>query len=86
MSIVAVGGWEVDVVVGAKAEVSTDAILPASQVSAMVSGKSGESRTKTSDVERRPSSSALESSSVLRSGPSERALPVVIHVQFSSVR
>lgn len=92
MSIVAVGGCDVDVAAavavevvdgevvdeeeGANAEVSTEAILPASQVERMLSGKSAESRTKTSEGERRPRSRALESSSVLRTGPRELALPV----------
>lgn len=63
---------------GAKAEASTEAILPVSHEAAMLSGKSGESRMKTSEVERRPRVRALESSSVLRRGPSESALPVVV--------
>ncbi len=70
---------------GAKAEASTEAIFPVSQEAAMLSGKSGVSRTKTSEVERRPRVRALERSSVLRRGPSESALPVGIMPSFSSV-
>ena len=61
---------------GAKAETSTEAIFVASQVAPMSSGKSAESRTKTSVVERRPSVRALERSSVWRRGPRPSALPV----------
>ncbi len=78
MSIVAVGG-DVEaerVVGGAKADPSTEAILFASQVVFMSSGKSGESRMKTSEGERRPRIVALCRSSVRRVGPREFALPV----------
>lgn len=86
MSIVAEGGaWEEvgeteeeEVEDGAKAERSTEAIFCASQVAVMLSGKSGESRTKTSVVERRPRVRALERSSVWRRGPRESALPGVM--------
>lgn len=63
---------------GVNAEASTEAILVASQVLVIESGKSAESRTKTSEGERRPSVRALVRSSVLRRGPSELALPVVV--------
>ena len=63
---------------GAKTETSTEAIFLSSQELAMVLGKLGESRTKTSEVERRPRIRVLERSSVWRMGPSESALPVVI--------
>lgn len=69
------GGDEED---GVNADASTEAIFPASQELVIESGKSGESRTKTSEVERRPSVRALVRSSVLRRGPSELALPVVV--------
>ncbi len=61
---------------GAKAEARREAILDASQVVSMLSGKSGESRMKTSEVPRRPRTRADLRSSVLRMGPRPEALPV----------
>ena len=80
MSIVASGDWDADTEgwsrVGAKTWARREAILAPSQTAAMESGKSGESRMKTSEVERRPRTRALSRSSFLRMGPRESAFPV----------
>ena len=63
---------------GAKAEANRCEMRSGSQVVVMLSGKKGESITKTSEEERRPRSTPDLASSRLRVGPRPSASPVVL--------